>query len=132
MFIHSYFKVIALKLSDGKLTSLRPDSYNEGDLVTYDEAKSSSPPKPYVAAVFTMSTGNEFKLGDGSSSRLPTRRRRRSSSDTYRNGPLDPGTSYSVFQRVYIEKVIKDTFKIIIGRSFTYQLILNISRAKLP
>ena len=101
----SHFQVIALKLSDGELPSSSPDSYRESDLVTHDEAKSSSPPKPYAAAVLTMSTENEFKLGDGSSSRLPTRRRRRSSSDTYRNGPLDPGTSYSVFQRVYIEKV---------------------------
>ena len=73
--------------------------------MTYAEAKSSSQPKPYIAAVLTMSTENEFKLGDGSSSRLPTRRRRRSSSCGYYNGPLDPGMSYSVFQRVYIEKV---------------------------
>ena len=106
IFFSSHFQVIALKLSDGELPSSNPDSYNEGDLVTYDEAKSSSQPKPYTASVLTMSTvESEFKLGNGSSSRLPTRRRRRSSSDTYRNGPLDPGTSYSVFLRVYIEKV---------------------------
>ena len=104
-FFSSHFQVIALKLSDGELPSSSPDSYRESDLVTYAEAKSSSQPKPYIAAVLTMSTENEFKLGDGSSSRLPTTRLRRSSSDTYRNGPLDPGTSYSVFLRVYIEKV---------------------------
>ena len=107
MFIHSYFKVIALKLSDSKRPSSSPDSYSEADLVTYDEAKSSPQPKPYIAAVLTISnlmTGN-FKLGDEASSDPPTRRRRRSNSDTYRNGPLDPGTSYSVFQRVYDDTV---------------------------
>ena len=105
MLFSSHFQVIALKLSDGKLPSSSPDSYSESDLVIYDEAKRSSQPRPYIAAVLTVSTENEFKLGDGSSSSLPTRRRRRSSSGAYYNGPLDPGTSYSIFQRVYIDKV---------------------------
>ena len=104
-FFSRHFQVIAIKLSDGKAPNSSPDSYRESDLVTYAEAKSSSQPKPYIASVLTMSTEDEFKLGDGSSSRLPTRRRRRSSPCGYYNGPLDPGTSYSVFQRVYIEKV---------------------------
>ena len=73
--------------------------------MTYAEAKSSSHPKPYIASVLTMSTKNEFKLGDGSNSSLRTRRRRRSSSGVYYNGPLDPGTSYSVFLRIYEDKV---------------------------
>ena len=75
--------------------------------MTYAEAKTSSPPKPYIAVVLTMSTETEFKLGDGSNSSLRTRRRRRSSSGGYYNGPLAPGTSYSVFQRVYKDKVRK-------------------------
>ena len=75
--------------------------------MTYIEANSSSPPKPYIAAVLKNSTENEFKLGDESSSSLTTRRRRRSSAGAYYNGPLDPGTSYSVFQRVYKDRVRK-------------------------
>ena len=101
----SHFQVIALKLPDGKLPSSSPDSYRESDLVTYAEAKNSSQPKPYIAAVLTMSTETEFKLGDESNSSLPTRRLRRSSSGGYYNGPLDPGTSYSVFLRIYEDKV---------------------------
>ena len=101
----SHFQVIALKLPDGKLPSSSPDSYRESDLVTYAEAKNSSQPKPYIASVLTMSTENEFTLGDGSNSSLTTRRRRRSSSGGYYNGPLAPGTSYSVFLRIYEDKV---------------------------
>jgi hypothetical protein len=95
--------VVALKLKDGKEPT-SSDSYENSELVTYAEARKSTNPKPYIAAVVASSgvDGNMFILGDGRNTSDPTSRRRRSTSNDYYNGPLEPGTSYSVFQRIVL------------------------------
>ena len=97
---------MALKLKDGKEPTSSPDSYENIALVTYAEAKKSSNPKPYIAAVITSKNENMFILGDGRNTSNPTSRRRRSTSSDYYNGPLEPGTSYSIFQRIIIDKEV--------------------------
>ncbi|CAB4046032.1 Hypothetical predicted protein, partial [Paramuricea clavata] len=99
-----YFYVVALKLKDGKEPT-SSDSYENNELVTYAEARKSTNPKPYIAAVVASSEvdGNMFILGDSRNTSDPTSRRRRStSSDYYYNGPLEPGSSYSIFQRIVL------------------------------
>ena len=66
--------------------------------------KSETNPKPYVAAVFTSSAvvGDDFVLGDGRITDDPTSR----TTSDYFNGPLEPGTSYRIFQRVVINKEV--------------------------
>ena len=98
------FYIVALKLPDGK-EPFSPDSYENNDLVTYGEAQKSSNPKPYIAAVVTSKNENMFILGDGRNTSNPTSRRRRSTSSDYYNGPLEPGTSYSIYQRIFISEV---------------------------
>ena len=93
--------MVALKRKDGKQPT-SSDSYENSELVTYAEAKKSRDPKPYIAAVVTSKDGNMFTLGDGRNTSNPTSRRRRSTSSDYYNGPLEPGTSYSIFQRIFI------------------------------
>jgi hypothetical protein len=95
--------VVALKLKDDKeLTS--SDSYQNSELVTYAEARKSTNPKPYISAVFASSgvDGNMFILGGSRNTSDPTSRRRRSTSSDYYNGPLELGTSYSIFQRIVL------------------------------
>jgi hypothetical protein len=105
--IYSYFYVVALKLQDGKEPA-SSDSYENNELVTFAEAGKSSNPKPYIAAVVTSSgvDGNMFVLGDGRNTDDPTSRKRRSTTSDYFNGPLEPGTSYSVFQRIIINEMV--------------------------
>ena len=105
--IYSYFYVVALKLKDGKEPA-SSDSYENSELVTYAEAENSTNPKPYIAAVVTSSgvDGNMFVLGDGRNTDDPTSRKRRSTTSDYFNGPLEPGTSYSVFQRIIINEMV--------------------------
>jgi hypothetical protein len=100
---------VALKLKDGKEPK-SSDSYENSELVTYAEARKSTDPKPYIAAVVASSgvDGNMFILGDGGNSN-PTSRRRRSTSSGYYNGPLEPGTSYSIFQRIFINNEVKSS-----------------------
>ena len=95
--------MVALKLKDGKEPT-SSDSYENSELVTYAEARKSTNPKPYIAAVVASSgvDGNMFILGDGRNTSNPTSRRRRSTSSDYYNGPLEPGTSYSIFQRIVL------------------------------
>ena len=64
---------MALKLEDGKEPS-SSGSYENHELVTYDKAKKSSNPQPYIAAVVTSSGVNEitFILGDGKNTSDPT------------------------------------------------------------
>ena len=99
---------MALKLKDGKEPTSSA-SYENNELVTYAEARKSTNPKPYIAAVVTSSgvDGNMFILGDGRNTNEPTARRRRSTSRDYYNGPLEPGASYSVFQRIFINKEVQ-------------------------
>ena len=104
-----HFYVVALKLKDGKEPTSSPDSYENKELVTYAEAKKSSNPKPYIAAVITSKNENMFILGDGRNTSNPTSRRRRSTSSDYYNGPLEPGTSYSIFQRIFIDEKVQSS-----------------------
>ena len=96
---------MALKLKDGK-KGRSPASYENNELVTYTEAEQSTDPKPYIAAVLTSKDGNMFILGDGRNTNNPTSRRRRSTSSDYYNGLLEPGTSYSIFQRIFINNKV--------------------------
>ena len=100
-FFCRHFYVVALKLKEGKESS-SPDTYKNNDLVKYDEARKSFNPRPYIAAVVTSKNENIFTLGDGKNTSDTTSRRRRSTSSDYYNGPLEPGTSYSIFQRIFI------------------------------
>ena len=97
---------MALKLKDGQKRQ-SPASYENNDLVTYAEAKQSTDPKPYIAAILTSKDGNMFILGDRRNTSNPTSRRRRSTSSDYYNGPLEPGTSYSIFQRIFINNKVQ-------------------------
>ena len=92
---------MALTLQEGKESS-PPDSYKNNDLVKYEEARKSDNPKPYIAAVVTSKNENMFTLGDGRNTSDPTSRRPRSTSRDYYNGPLEPGASYRIFQRIFI------------------------------
>ena len=102
---------MALKLKDGEGVQ-SPASYDNNDLVTYTEARTSTDPKPYIAAVvtskdvYTCNNINMFTLGDGRNTSNPTSRRRRSTSSDYYNGLLEPGTSYSIFQRIFINNKV--------------------------
>ena len=73
--------------------------------VQYDEARKSSNRQPYIAAVATPKNEKMFILGNGRNTSNPTSRKRRSTSSDYYHGPLEPGTSYSIFQRIFIKKV---------------------------
>ena len=96
---------MVLELKDGKKGQF-PASYENNELATYAEAKQSTVPKPYVAAVLTPKDENIFVLGDRTNTSNPTSRRRRSTSSDYYNGPLEPGTSYSIFQRIFINNQV--------------------------
>ena len=96
---------MALKLKDGEDVQ-SPGSYENNELVTYAEAEKSTNPKPYIAAVVTSKDENMFILGDGRNTSVPTSRRRRSTSSDYYNCPLEPGTSYSIFQRIFINNKV--------------------------
>ena len=94
---------MALELKNGQKRQ-SPASYDNNELVTYAEAEQSTDPKPYIAAILTSKDGN-FILGIGTNTSSPTLRRRRSTSSDYYNGPLEPGASYSIFQRIFNDKV---------------------------
>ena len=96
---------MALKLKDGEEVQ-SPASYEYNELVTYAEAEQSTDPKPYIAAILTSKDENMFILGDGRNTSNPISRRRRSTSSDYYNGPLEPGTSYSIFQRIFINNKV--------------------------
>ena len=96
---------MSLKLKDGEEVQ-SPASYENNELVTYAEAKQSTIPKPYIAAILTPKDGKMFVLGGRENTSNPTSRRRRSTSSDYYNGPLEPGTSYSVFQRIFINNQV--------------------------
>ncbi|XP_046857116.1 uncharacterized protein LOC124450463 [Xenia sp. Carnegie-2017] len=52
---------------------------------------------PYIATVVSRKDFKpDFTLGDGENTT------RRSNGENYYNGPLKPGTSYKIFQRVFI------------------------------
>ena len=97
---------MALKLKDGEEVQ-SPDSYDNNELITYADARKSTVPKPYIAAILTSKNENMFTLGDHENTINPTSRRRRSTSSDYYNGPLEPGTSYSIFQRIFINNEVQ-------------------------
>ena len=101
--------MVALKLEEGEEHS-SSDNYQVDDLVTYAEARNLTNQKPYIAAVMTSSDvdGNIFVLGDGRNTNLPRRQKRRSTTIGYFNGPLEPGASYSIFQRIIINDEVSD------------------------
>jgi hypothetical protein len=107
-FVYRYFYVVALNLKDGKERA-SSDSYENNELVTYAEAENSTKMKPYIAAVvkFGGIDGNMFILGDGKNTDGPTSRKRRSTTSDYFNGPLEPGTSYGIFQRIIINDKVR-------------------------
>ena len=107
MDLYRYFYVLALKLKDGKEPT-SSDTYENNELITYAEGRRSTHPKPYIAAVITSSDvdGNMFILGDGRNTSDPTARKRSSTASDYFNGPLEPGTSYSIFQRIIINNKV--------------------------
>ena len=101
--------MVAMKLEDGRDPS-SPDNYKVDDLVTYAEARNLSNlyQKPYIAAVITSRgvEGNIFVLGDGKITNHTTRQKRKPTTTGYFNGPLEPGTSYSIFQRIIINNKV--------------------------
>ena len=105
--------MVALKLKDEDDKPLSPDSYKKNDLVTYDETRKSTTPQPYIAAVVTSNNETMFMLGDGRNTSNPRSRRRRSTSSDYYNGPLEPATSYSIFQRIFINEEVTACISII-------------------
>jgi hypothetical protein len=96
---------VALESKDGQ-ESQSPASYENNELVPYAEARTSTDPKPYIAAILTSKDENMFILGDGTNTSDPTSRRRRSTSSDYYNGLLEPGTFYSIFQRIFINNKV--------------------------
>ena len=101
--------MVALKVSQGQQPKA-PESYKIEDLVTYAQAKNSYEPKPYIASVLNARDleNNEFVLGDGTNTSLFEKQKRRSLVNEFYNGPLEPTTSYSIFQRIFVEgKVYK-------------------------
>ena len=97
--------MVALKLKDDETPS-SPDSYENKELVTYDEARKLTNQKPYIAAIITSKDDNMFILGDGKNTSNPTTRRRRATTTDYFNGPLEPGASYRIFQRIFINEKV--------------------------
>ena len=114
---------MALKLKDGENVQ-SPDSYKNNDLVTYAEAEKSTNPKPYIAAAVTPKDENKFVLGDGRNTSDPTSRIRILTSSDYYNGPLEPGTSYSIFQRIVLND--KVWYLLVIN---TLEVKLSLSKA---
>ena len=115
MDLYRYFYVVALKLKDDKEPS-SSDTYenNELELMTYVEARRSTNPKPYLAAVITSNgvDGNMFILGDGRTTSYPSTGKRKSNTSGYFNGPLEPDTSYSIFQRIIINHQVLETLNL--------------------
>ncbi len=114
LFSHIY--VIALKIIEGKQVK-SPSSYRNDELVTYAEAKGSTEPRPYIASAFSASRPENrvFVLGDGKNTTYSAGPKRRSSSSDYYNGPLEGATSYSIFQRIFVDnKVSADIYLVTI------------------
>ncbi|XP_046856964.1 uncharacterized protein LOC124450352 isoform X2 [Xenia sp. Carnegie-2017] len=98
-----YFYVVAFKIENGQQL-LSSEQYKTKDLLTYEEAMTSKDSKPYIAAVIindTQRNEKQFTLGDGRYTNEPIKVSNKSRS--FYNGPLEPGTSYRVFQRVIVD-----------------------------
>ncbi|XP_028412182.1 uncharacterized protein LOC114535003 isoform X2 [Dendronephthya gigantea] len=95
------FYVVTWKVKDDE-KPLSSDRYENNELVMFAEAENSTNPQPYIAAVFSSSNimENMFVLGDGRSTSDSTSYS--SGFKEYFNAPLEPGTRYSIFQRIII------------------------------
>lgn len=86
----------------------KPDDYTPNQLSTYKQAKLEKPKLvPYVAAQFPAEEFSKyqlFKIGDGRNFSVRARKRR-STKEQYYNGPLEPSTFYTMFQRAAVNKV---------------------------
>jgi len=102
-FTPSYYYVIAIKITDSKKVQ-DPSTYKQEDLKKYQPNLENT---PYIAAVLTHDEViklKNFEVGNGMVTKSTTKRRRRLSRATveeYRNQPLDPESTYSVFIRVH-------------------------------
>ena len=97
--------MVAFKMENGQQL-LSSEQYKIKDLLTYEEAMTSKDSKPYIAAVIindTQRNEKQFTLGDGRYTNEPIKVSNKSRS--FYNGPLEPGTSYRVFQRVIVDNV---------------------------
>ena len=98
---------MAVKVKGGK-DPLSPQEYKMSNFVTYAQMSTSNEMKPYIAAVMLEDSGmddKEFVLGDGRNTSQPRMRNSRSTSTIFFNGPLEPGASYRIFQKVIVENV---------------------------
>ena len=106
---------MALRLTDDEKT-VSPDIYEDIDLVIYARTQNKTNPKPYVAALFTSGgNDNTFILGDGRITDDPTTR----TANDYFNGPLEPGVTYKIFQRIIINKEVAFREKFFLFKSFS-------------
>ena len=105
--------MVAFKLKDEDDKPSSPDSYKKNDLVTYEVARKYTTPQPYIAAVVTSKNETTFILGDGTKTSNPISRRCRSTSSDYYNGPLEPGTKYRIFYRIFINEEVTGCISII-------------------
>ena len=101
--------MVALKLKDESKELRSTGSYDNDELVTYAEARRSADFKPYIAAVVTSSgvVSNKIILGDGRNTSDATLGRQRTTASNYYNGPLEPDTSYRIFQRIILNEKVR-------------------------
>ena len=100
----SRYQLVVMKLTEnpddsGPVLPLQdPNSYEEKDILTYDEAMKSQSPQPYIAAEMNSSAFSEdlalFVVGHPGDSLTVT-------NEIYKNGPLFPSSYYAVFLRAF-------------------------------
>ncbi|XP_057312387.1 uncharacterized protein LOC130653909 [Hydractinia symbiolongicarpus] len=97
-----------MKVNKTSWEKKEPTLYKQEELKTYETAYYN---KPYIAGVFTKAqllNVDEFNLGDNVTYIMPSDSvRKRRSVVVYRNGPLTPGETYVVFQRLQVQVHIK-------------------------
>jgi hypothetical protein len=100
----SRYQLVVMKLprsadDSGPVLPLQDTNlYEEGSVVTYQEAMESQSLRPYVAVEINMSAFNEdtalFVVGHQGNPLAMTNL-------TYKNGPLSPSSYYAVFLRAF-------------------------------
>ena len=100
----SRYQLVVMKLTEnpddsGPVLPLQdPNSYEEKDILSYDEAMKSQSPHPYIAAEMNASAFSEdlalFVVGHPGDSLTVA-------NEIYKNGPLSPSSYYSVFLRAF-------------------------------
>ncbi|XP_031573109.1 receptor-type tyrosine-protein phosphatase delta-like [Actinia tenebrosa] len=108
----NFYQVIVLEIATDEegnpvQQDKNPDEYKPSDLLTYQEARKRKPDLvPYITAEFSAEDFHSyriFRVGDAKNYST-TARRRRDTDGHYYNGPLEPGTYYSVFQRAAVTR----------------------------